>query len=57
MLGALHLPQIPSRAELLAEAKVLFAKTTSLDDIVDRARELLLAAVGERLSGSVEQPA
>jgi stearoyl-CoA desaturase (delta-9 desaturase) len=57
MLGALHLPQIPSRAELLAEAKLLFAKTTSLDDIVDRARELLLAAVGERLASPVEQPA
>ncbi len=57
MLGSLHLPQIPSRADLLAEAKVLFAKTTSMDDIVDRARELLLAAVGERLSGPAEQPA
>jgi len=32
----------------------MFAKTSSLDDIVDRAYELLLASVGTRLAASIE---
>jgi len=44
-------PQLPSREELLAEAKILFAKTRSLDDIVNRAYEMLLASVGMHLAG------
>jgi stearoyl-CoA desaturase (delta-9 desaturase) len=47
-------PQLPSREELLAEAKVLFAKTKSLDDIVNRAYELLLASVGMHLAPYAE---
>jgi stearoyl-CoA desaturase (delta-9 desaturase) len=43
-------PQLPSREELLAEAKILFAKTKSLDDIVNRAYEMLLASVGMHLA-------
>jgi stearoyl-CoA desaturase (delta-9 desaturase) len=43
-------PQLPSREELLAEAKILFAKTRSLDDIVNRAYEMLLASVGMHLA-------
>jgi stearoyl-CoA desaturase (delta-9 desaturase) len=42
-------PQLPSREELLAEAKIVFAKTKSLDDIVNRAYEMLLASVGMHL--------
>lgn len=49
VLTGLHLPQLPSREEFLAEAKAMFARTTSLDDIVDRAYDLLLASVGTRL--------
>jgi stearoyl-CoA desaturase (delta-9 desaturase) len=44
-----HLPQMPSRDQILAEASRMFAKTKSLDEIVDRAAELILASVGARL--------
>jgi len=49
ILGALHLPQLPSRDDLMAEAKAMFARTPSLDEIVDRAHELILESVGLRL--------
>jgi stearoyl-CoA desaturase (delta-9 desaturase) len=49
-LTTLHLPQVPSRDEFLAQAKAMFARTISLDEIVDRAYELLLASVGARLA-------
>lgn len=49
LLTTLHLPELPSRDEFLSEARAMFARTTSLDDIVDRAHELLLASVGARL--------
>lgn len=51
-LATLHLPHLPSREELRAEAKRMFAKTPSLDAIVDRAHEMLVAAVGARLAGA-----
>jgi stearoyl-CoA desaturase (delta-9 desaturase) len=54
VLATIHLPQIPSRDEILVEAKAMFAKTPSLDDIVDRAHELLLASVGTRLLARIE---
>jgi stearoyl-CoA desaturase (delta-9 desaturase) len=54
VLATIHLPQIPSREEILVEAKAMFAKTPSLDDIVDRAHELLLASVGTRLLARIE---
>lgn len=41
-----RLPYMPSRDELLAEARDMFARTKSLDDIVDRAYELLVESVG-----------
>ena len=50
-----HLPHLPSRDEFLAAAKARFAKTISLDDIVDRAYELLLASIGTHLA-TAEQP-
>ena len=40
---------MPSRDEFLAQAKAMFARTISLDEIVDRAYELVLASVGTRL--------
>jgi stearoyl-CoA desaturase (delta-9 desaturase) len=49
-LSNLHLPQMPSREEFLAQAKAMFARTISLDEIVDRAYELVLASVGTRLA-------
>jgi len=54
MLKTLHLPHIPSRDEFLCEARAMFARTRSLDEIVDRAYELLLASVGARLSAPTE---
>ena len=50
VLATVHLPQVPSREEFLAQAKAMFARTISMDEIVDRAHELLLASVGARLA-------
>jgi stearoyl-CoA desaturase (delta-9 desaturase) len=50
VLSTLHLPQMPSRDEVLAQAKAMFARTISLDEIVDRAYEIVLASVGTRLA-------
>ncbi|MEA2756212.1 MAG: hypothetical protein QOJ54_2501 [Aliidongia sp.] len=50
------LPQFPKREEFLAEAKRMFARTPSLDDIVNRAYEIMLGAVGTQLAtGAIEQ--
>jgi stearoyl-CoA desaturase (Delta-9 desaturase) len=49
-LWNLHLPKMPTRDQFLAEAKQMFVKTISLDDIVDRACELLVEAVGSLLA-------
>ena len=38
-------PHLPSREEMLNEARTMFARTRSLDEIVDRAYELFIAAV------------
>ena len=54
-LRSLHLPQMPTREEFLTEATAMFARTPSLDDIVDRAYEFLLASVGARLADPMEQ--
>jgi len=48
ILASFH-PRIPSRDELLAQAQAMFARTRSLDEIVDRAHQLLLGAVGSQL--------
>ena len=50
ILAAMHLPQIPSRDAIVARAKAMLAKTPSLDEIVDRAHEILLVAVSARLA-------
>jgi len=44
-----HLPSMPTREVLLAEALNMFPKTMSLDDIVDVAYQLLGEAVGALL--------
>ncbi len=54
VLTQLHLPHMPSREEFLAQANAMFARTPSLDDIVDRAYTLLLASVGTRLAVATE---
>jgi stearoyl-CoA desaturase (Delta-9 desaturase) len=54
MLATLHLPQMPTREDLSAAAKAMFAKTPSLEEIADRAYELLLASVGRYLAAPIE---
>jgi stearoyl-CoA desaturase (delta-9 desaturase) len=56
-LAQLQLPHVPSREEILTQAKAMFARTPSLDDIVDRGYALLLAAVGTCLTAAMEQTA
>ena len=53
-LTNLHLPHMPTREEFLAKAKGMFARTRSLDEIVDRAYELLLETVGARITTCIE---
>ena len=43
---------MPSREDLLVEARKLFAKTPSMEEIVDRAHRLVLHAVGKQLGAS-----
>jgi stearoyl-CoA desaturase (Delta-9 desaturase) len=52
---SLHLPEFPSREEIMRRAEAMFAPTRSLDQIVDRAYEHLLDAVGARLALSARQ--
>jgi stearoyl-CoA desaturase (delta-9 desaturase) len=49
-MAGLHMPHIPTRAEFVARAREMFANTASLDMIVDRGRELLLASVSRHLA-------
>jgi stearoyl-CoA desaturase (delta-9 desaturase) len=56
-LSHVHLPQVPSRDEFLAAAKAMFARTRSLDAIVDRAYEMLLAKVSAHLAAPAAQQA
>jgi stearoyl-CoA desaturase (Delta-9 desaturase) len=49
-----HVPHMPSREELSAKARAMFAKTKSMEEIADRAYEMLLASVGAKLAGAVE---
>jgi stearoyl-CoA desaturase (delta-9 desaturase) len=49
VLANAHLPQLPTRAEILDKARAMFSRTPSVDDIVDRAYGMLLDAVSARL--------
>jgi stearoyl-CoA desaturase (Delta-9 desaturase) len=49
-LTHLHLPKIPTREEFLAEAKAMFARTRSLNEIVDYAYEHFLESVRAQLA-------
>jgi stearoyl-CoA desaturase (delta-9 desaturase) len=55
VLAGLHLPCMPSREQLLAEAKATFARTVSLEEIAERAYMLLLVSVSMRLVPAVER--
>jgi stearoyl-CoA desaturase (delta-9 desaturase) len=49
VLSNVHIPDLPTRAEILSRATAMFARTPSIDDIVDQAHALLLDAIGARL--------
>jgi stearoyl-CoA desaturase (delta-9 desaturase) len=49
-LKTLHLPALPSREEFFAQAKARLAASPSIPEIVDRARELVLASVAMHLT-------
>jgi stearoyl-CoA desaturase (Delta-9 desaturase) len=53
VLANLHLPQLPTRPEILDRALAMYAGTPSIEDIVDRAHALILEAIGARLCPSV----
>jgi stearoyl-CoA desaturase (delta-9 desaturase) len=57
VLGSLSLPQLPTRSEVLARATTMFARTRSMDDIAERAYELVLDAIAARLRGVAPAPA
>jgi stearoyl-CoA desaturase (Delta-9 desaturase) len=56
VLTEFHLPHMPTREQFLAEAKAIFVKTPSLDEIVDRAYALLSTAVGARVAAAISVP-
>jgi stearoyl-CoA desaturase (delta-9 desaturase) len=49
VLANLHLPHLPTRAEMFSRATAMFTRTPSIDDIVDQAHTLLLDAIVARL--------
>jgi stearoyl-CoA desaturase (delta-9 desaturase) len=49
VLAGAHLPHLPTRAECATRARAMFARTPSVDDIVDRAYGLVLDAISARL--------
>jgi len=51
-LPHVNLPHMPTRDELREQARAMFARTPSLDEIVDRAHALLVNAVSARLVAS-----
>ena len=49
-LAQIHVPQLPTREELTAKANAIFARTQSIEEIVDRAYQLLLSSVNAYLA-------
>jgi stearoyl-CoA desaturase (delta-9 desaturase) len=49
VLASVHLAHLPTRNEVLGRATAMFARTPSIDDIVDQAHALILDAIGARL--------
>jgi stearoyl-CoA desaturase (delta-9 desaturase) len=48
-LATIHLPHLPSRADIQQRAAAVLARTPSLDDIVERAHRMLLERVAARV--------
>jgi hypothetical protein len=49
VLAGLHLPQMPTRHDIVARALAMFAETPSMEAIVARAQEVILDAICVRL--------
>lgn len=49
VLSESHLPHMPTRTEIRDRAARMFARTVSLEDIVERANAMVLANIGARL--------
>ena len=49
LMSTIHLPHLPSRADIQARAAAMLAKTRSIDDIVERAHRILLERVAARV--------
>lgn len=49
VLADMGLPHLPSRDEIFARATAMFAKTPSIEEVVDRAYGLLVESIGNRL--------
>lgn len=49
LMATIHLPHLPSRADIQHRAAALLARTPSIDDIVERAHRILLERVAARL--------
>ena len=49
VLASVHLPHVPTREELRAKAASMFARTRSMDEIVERAHRMILDGVCARL--------
>lgn len=45
LLSTIHLPHLPTRAEIQERAATILAKTRSMDDIVDRAHRMLIERI------------
>ena len=52
VLAGLSLPHLPTRDEVMARATTMFARTRSMDDIVERAYALVLDSIAARLCGA-----
>ena len=50
MLASLHLPQLPTRHEILSRAMALFAETPSMEAIVNRAQAVIIDTICARLN-------
>ena len=57
LLATVHLPHVPSIAEIRSRAEEMYAQSPSTDEIVARARELILHAVQRELLPPAPSPA
>jgi stearoyl-CoA desaturase (Delta-9 desaturase) len=49
LLAEVHLPHLPTMAQIRSRAEEMYAATPSLDEVAERARELILHAVSDEL--------